>query len=463
MLIVKHKAKNKKQTFITNFKPIVEKNKDTLPIKIYNKKTSFKTTSWFSACEYKVDKVLQNNNIKNKFPKNYIKSTKVIMDLSNKQKRILNCWFDANTNMYNETLNYVRTKYLLYKHTISRDNIKNLNIKESNNFFYLRDKLKTIRDNIQLKSQLTNINTNTKIYTHILDYSIKQLISNIKSAVTNTLRGNFKRFRIKFWKHNRPSQTIEIEKQYIKNNKICPYIFGDIKYIYNKQKYQLPILSSNVKINYNKILDEYSLLIPDKCIPIKIEDKFTNTISLDPGLRTFMTGLSENNAVKLGKNVNKIIVKKIRRLNNINNNKLIPLKIKQKNERMINRKIEHMTDDLHWKVIKYLTNNYNNIFLGDMSAKSIVSKDKSILTPVQKVACLRTRYYVFQQRLEYKCMSTKTNYKLVDEMYTSKTCSSCGNYNDNLKAETNYNCINCGINIDRDINGCRNIYFKSKL
>ena len=149
-----------------------------------------------------------------------------------------------------------------------------------------------------------------------------------------------------------------------------------------------------------------------------------------------MTGLSEKNAIKIGNNVNKIVAKKIKRLNKIKCNKIIPVKIKKKNELIINRKIEHMIDDLHWKTIKHLTNNYNNIFLGDMSAKSIVRKKNSILSPLQKTACLRTRYYVFRQRLEYKCIATKTNYKLVNEMYTSKTCSYCCNYNNKLKAES---------------------------
>jgi len=461
LLLFKLMIKYKNKIFLQNFKPILAENKNLLPLNI-KKKSKFKTDSWFSAHEYKVDCVNQNKYKKTIFPKNYIKSRKVIMILSTDQKQILNSWFKANTDMYNSTLVHLRTNYPLYKHTITRDALSQLNVKESNNLYTIRKELKDERDNIQIKSQFMD-KPHTKIYTHILDYSIKQLISNIKSAVTNTFRGNFKRFRIKFWKHTRPSHTIEIEKQYIISNKICPYVFGDINYIYNNKNYILPQLTSNVKINYNKILDEYSLLIPEKCATVEDKNKFTNTISLDPGLRTFMTGLSEKNAIKIGNNVNKIIAKKIKRLNNIKYNKIIPVKIKKKNELIINRKIEHMIDDLHWKTIKYLTNNYNNIFLGDMNAKSIVCKTKSILSPLQKTACLRTRYYVFQQRLEYKCIATKTNYKLVNEMYTSKTCSFCCNYNNKLKAETVYSCNKCGINIDRDINGCRNIYFKSKM
>ena len=47
------------------------------------------------------------------------------------------------------------------------------------------------------------------------------------------------------------------------------------------------------------------------------------------------------------------------------------------------------------------------------------------------MACLRTRYYDFQLKLKYKCYINNVNFKLVNEYYTSKTCSICGNYNEN--------------------------------
>jgi IS605 OrfB family transposase len=176
-----------------------------------------------------------------------------------------------------------------------------------------------------------------------------------------------------------------------------------------------------------------------------------------------MTGLSENNAILIGSNVNLIIRKQIKILNKIKSNKNISSKIKKKNEKIINRKIHNKIDDLHWKTINYLINNYNNILLGDMSAKSIVSKKSKVLSGESKVACLRTRYYDFRQRLKYKCDLTRTNFRLVNECYTSKICSLCGNYNDKLKGESRYKCIYCENDINRDINGCRNIMIKSKM
>jgi transposase len=462
-MVVRHKAKVKLKTFLDNYSYVLENNKDSLPNKVYLKhKFESDTNSWFSLHEFPVDNVKQNNNGKVKTTKKYFKSLKITMNLTSKQKEILNSWFVANTDMYNETLSYLRQHYPLYKNFVVKNNLDKLNTNESNNYYFLRDKLKNVCNEIQQKSQLTNYKDNTKIHTHTLNYSVKQLVSNLKSAVSNLKNGNFKRFRLKFWKNNRPSQTLEIEKCYVNKNKICPKILGEIKYIYNKEEYILPEIKNNVKINYNSILNEYFLLIPQECVPEEPKNKRTNTISLDPGIRTFMTGLSEDNAIKIGTDVNETIVKKIVRLNKIKNNKKIPTKIKKKNELMINRKIEHMTDDLHWKSIKYLIDNYKSIFLGDMSAKSIVRKTSKILSPEKKVACLRTKFYVFKQRLEYKCVATKTMFTYVDEMYTSKTCSLCGNYDDKLKGKKMYNCKKCKKKLDRDINGCRNIYFKYK-
>jgi putative transposase len=173
-----------------------------------------------------------------------------------------------------------------------------------------------------------------------------------------------------------------------------------------------------------------------------------------------MNGLSENKAVFIATDVNKII-RSIKRLNKIKNNKEISNKIKTKNEKIINRKNHNKVDDLHWTVINYLTANYNNILLGDMSAKSIVRKTEKHLSGAAKTACLRTRYYDFRLRLKYKCKLTKTNFKLINECYISKICSLCGNYNDKLKGEKVYSCSNCNNEMDRDINGCRNIMIKS--
>ena len=448
--------KKKKKFYVDNFKENILKHKNDLPV-LLKKEEKINTNTWFDMSKQDSLEHKKNCNIKYKnTTKEVIKCKKIIMVLDINQKNILQKWFDAYTDMYNEGVKYIKTNYIITKHSINRDQILNqINIAKNNeqkhfdNFYFLRSELKNIRDQLKIDAQIN---------THTLDYALHQLCSNIKSGQTNLIRNNFKRFRIKYWRKNRPSQTIEIEKVYIRNNMICPKKLGLIKYIYNKKEYILDNITTNVKINYNKITDEYSLLIPIKFNTITNNNN--KLISLDPGIRTFMSGISENGAINIGTNVNNQIGKQIRRINKIKNNVNIPNKIKKKNELLINRKISNKVDELHWKTINYLIKNYKTILLGNMSSKSIVCKKNSVLGKVQKVACLRTSFYKFQQRLEYKCLSNKINFNYIDESYTSKTCSKCGYYKKDLGSNSIFICSECDLIINRDINGARNIYTK---
>ena len=452
----------RKEEFLENIINLLPEHTNKLPNKIISKE-EYTNNSWFKIKKYNTLSCHNNLNYENIFPNEVINCLKIKMILTLEQKQIINNWMNSYTKMYNTGVQYIRNNYKASYNYITKDKLKLLN--KYKNFQNMRNNLKDIKNNILNTSQLKNISKNTKIQTHTLDYALRQLTSNIKSAITNLQRNNIKRFRIKYWNNSRPSKTIEIEKQYIskKTNKICYNILGDIRYEYNKKEFILPKINNNVKINYNSILDEYTLFILIKNKPLREENKPNNLIVLDPGLRTFMTGLSENSAYKIAPNINNHIKLKLKKLQNIKNNNNIPLKIKKKNEKIINRKIYNLIDEMHWKTIKFLTSNFNNILLGDMSAKSIVKKSNKVLSPIMKTACLRSRYYEFNKRLKYKCELTKTNFKLVNEYYTSKTCSNCGNYNDKLKGEKTYKCEECNFKLNRDLNACRNIMFRSLM
>ena len=63
-------------------------------------------------------------------------------------------------------------------------------------------------------------------------------------------------------------------------------------------------------------------------------------------------------------------------------------------------------------------------------------------------------------KLKYKCEKNKKKLYVVDESYTSKTCTLCGKINDVKGAEV-YKCKECGNEVDRDVNGSRNILIKN--
>ena len=74
---------------------------------------------------------------------------------------------------------------------------------------------------------------------------------------------------------------------------------------------------------------------------------------------------------------------------------------------------------------------------------------------------LSLSHYSFRERLEYQCKKYGCNLKVVDEAYTSKTCSECGIQTDVGKSKV-FNCSNpkCKFICDRDINASINIYKK---
>jgi IS605 OrfB family transposase len=416
---------------------------------------NIETDSWFN--------IKENTNIystKCKFEeiinnpvKQVIKSTEVNLILNTEQKTIIDRWMETYRLMYNETVKYIKTIYF-----------ETNKLKLS--FTHLRTKiLKTNRDEFIKSSSINSIDHPTQIKTHILDCAIQLACSNYKSAVANFKNGNIKHFRVRYWRKNRPTKVLAVEPSFFKKNTICKTELGQIKCLYDGKEYKLNNITSTSIIHYNSDTKKYTLRIPTKLDIIDNKKPF-NIVSLDPGIRCFMTGLSENEVIKISDTNTDFIKSKLQRIDEIENNVYIPNKIKKKNIKRINKKISNQVDDLHWKSINYLTKKYKNILIGDMSIKGIVKNGKNTyMDKMTKRIAYKLKFFSFHQRLIYKCQLNNCNYKKVDESYTSKMCSKCGTIDYNLGSNKIYKCINdkCKLKIDRDVNGCRGIFLKNML
>lgn len=70
-------------------------------------------------------------------------------------------------------------------------------------------------------------------------------------------------------------------------------------------------------------------------------------------------------------------------------------------------------------------------------------------------------HYKFKQRLLFKSQEFPwCQVIIVTEEYTSKTCTRCGHDHKRLGDSKVFKCPTCGLEIDRDINGARNILLK---
>ena len=326
--------------------------------------------------------------------------------------------------------------------------------------------LKDIRDIIIDNCKSNIINEDIGIKAHILDATIKLACSNYQSSITNFENGNIKHFRIRYWKEKREKRIIEIEKCYFSNGALCPSISifknlkGFVKKGKHKKVFDFNTINSTCKLQYNKKIKKYYLYLSKK-IECKNKLKKKNIIGIDLGLRTFATCLSDNEVIDICDTKNT-------KLNNLIDKRIIIKKLLfQKNNKInrklllkVNKRITGFVEELHWKTIKFLTDNYKNILIGDLSTKGIVCNNTSVLTKHNKELAYAFSFYNFRQRLEYKCKEKKCIYIKVNEYYTSKTCSKCSNYNENLGSSKIYDCNICKSIFDRDVNSCRNMIFK---
>ena len=384
------------------------------------------------------------------------------------QRKVLNKYFNACIDLYNETLFYIKKNYKEGNKTILNwKTIKTTVMKEKIKELISKSNTLNIKEDCGIKKcKLSNNGINS----HILVNAIKHACSNYQAALTNLKNKNISHFRIRYWRKDKPVKMMEIEKLCFsqKTGLLCPSIFSKLEIEnvkINKKKFELidiiNIYNCDCKLQYNSQTDEYILYIPQL---MKTSTKYNNyskdnVCSLDPGIRTFMTGLSENTVVKIGEQIKHKITEKLDRLDLIKKRD-IPVKKKRKNEKIINRQIKHMVDELHWKTAGYLVSNYKNILIGDLSIKSIVSTKLNLPKIVKRIG-LKLRFFQFKQRLQYKCNLHAIGYCEVNERYTSKICSCCGAIKEDLGTNSIYNCNACKSVINRDVNGSRNIYFKA--
>jgi putative transposase len=69
-------------------------------------------------------------------------------------------------------------------------------------------------------------------------------------------------------------------------------------------------------------------------------------------------------------------------------------------------------------------------------------------------------HYTFRTRLAMKCKERGVELLVLDEANTTKTCTNCGWIHEKVGGKKVFVCGSCGVSVDRDVNGARNIYLK---
>lgn len=109
-------------------------------------------------------------------------------------------------------------------------------------------------------------------------------------------------------------------------------------------------------------------------------------------------------------------------------------------------------DSIH-KLTTNLAKNHSLIGIEDLNVSGML-KNRKLSGAIQDGG-----FYEFRRQLEYKAKWYGSELVVIDRFYaSSKTCSCCGEVKKDLKlSDRMYNCDNCGLSIDRDLNAAINI------
>ncbi len=290
-------------------------------------------------------------------------------------------------------------------------------------------------------------------------YQIKSIaIKDACIAVGNAKKkckkdGKFNDVKFKSRKHREDSIYIPVSA--IKGQKVYPTILGELKTF--REKIPFTMNDARLKFEYGR----YYLCVVINVVKKVFENQRNDFIALDPGVRTFQTFYSQEIAGKIGHND----MRRIYRLCDVLDKNISKMsKVNSKERRILRRKgdrirfkISNLIDEVHHKTALFLVKNYKYILLPSFETSKMVTKLNS------KVArgMLTWSHFKFKQFLKCKAREYNTVVIEVDESYTSKTCGRCGHIVNNLGGKKVFKCPVCGLVIDRDYNGVRNVYLRT--
>jgi len=448
--------------------------KEKLPQKKNLLMTSFQL-SQFSLPDSMDSEVTQSKNKSKNKQDTKLKTVKIRLFPNKEEKEQLNNILDQSRWYYNCLLNTLKEKYdnldsfikckkkpfknteirnLLQEYEYSEINIDNKIIKEM--------KLRKNKDTKIFKPEWWS---EKEIHNRTPRGVAKKLSQNLNSVMTNYQNGNIKKFNFKYKSRKEPIQSALYEDEnfpsFIKKIK-SNYWYTN--YDNKKVKTSFQSIFKNSKnrgfeIVYDSIKDKYFLHYPVE-YNFYLEDdrrnesqisffssKKDNCISLDPGVRKFLVGYDPHGKmIFIGEKAREKLCKLL-------------LEVDKNNDPLIWRKIKNMVNELHWKTISYLLKNYDTIILPEFRVSEMVNSKK--LNKMTKRLMLIFSFFEFKQKLKWKCSLYNKKLIIVNESYTSKTCTNCFNIKNNLGSVEIYNCSLCKIKIDRDVCGSRNILIKN--
>jgi putative transposase len=232
--------------------------------------------------------------------------------------------------------------------------------------------------------------------------------------------------------------------------KINPITFSNIEKV------------NNIIIKQDKISNEYYACITytPKISKRLFKGTESKTIVFDPGSKTLLTGFDGENFLKFSSN-------ELKNSNKYYDNQLDKIKSKQSKtqrdskrnkklqlakEKLYNKRNKRQSQILH-SFANYICERYDNVIIGDWNKASTISE----YTKINRVIQNQLNLGEFKRIISYKVGNI---FDIIDEKYSTQTCSNCGKRHKLSLSDRVYKCEHCSLSLDRDINSSINLYCK---
>ncbi|MEM1171673.1 MAG: RNA-guided endonuclease TnpB family protein [Cyanobacteria bacterium P01_H01_bin.35] len=181
--------------------------------------------------------------------------------------------------------------------------------------------------------------------------------------------------------------------------------------------------------------------------------KKTDVIGVDLGVKTLAT-LSDGKVFASVK-AYRSLEEKLSRLQYLNRNKIIGSanwKKAQLKIAKLHTKVANIRKDVLHKLTTYLAKKHGTIVIEDLNVSGMLANHKLAKSIASQ------GFYEFRRQLEYKCQWYGSELVVIDRFFpSSKTCSNCGHVQDMPLNVRTYDCPECGLSIDRDLNASINL------
>ncbi|NEP89506.1 MAG: IS200/IS605 family element transposase accessory protein TnpB [Okeania sp. SIO2C2] len=213
-----------------------------------------------------------------------------------------------------------------------------------------------------------------------------------------------------------------------------------------------PIEATTQKITISRQADDWYLSLAFEFTPTSTE-KITDVVGVDLGVKTLATlstGEVFNSVKPYRKAQNKLakLQRQVsRKVKHSRNWYKAVIKLAKQHRRVANIR----KDALH-KLTTYLAKNHGSVVIEDLNVSGMLANHKLAKSIADQ------GFYEFRRQLEYKCQWYGSELVVVDKFFpSSKTCSNCGHVQDMPLSLRTYDCPDCGLSIDRDLNASINL------